>query len=321
MGEHSEKAKWIVTRRDVLKAAGLMLAGHSGRPLPAGTENNSPVARMRFGIVADSHYAKTDRRNNRYYRESATKMAECVGLMNVEKVVFLAELGDFKDQDDPAVERNTVDYLKTIEGVFQKFKGNRYHILGNHDMDSISKNTFLETVKNTHVRVRSSYYSFEHNSMHFIVLDANFRADGTDYDSGNFDWTDANIPRHQLEWLRKDLASTSKSVVVFVHQRLDGEDDYCVRNAVEVRHILEKNNNVLAVFQGHHHSGHCSQIEGIHYYALTAMVEGSGEQNNAYAVVEVHQDDTITVTGYRRAFNIKLEKARSARFLKNLHLY
>ncbi len=69
---------------------------------------------------------------------------------------------------------------------------------------------------------------------------------------------------------------------------------------------MQKNQKVLAVFQGHHHAGDYSLIEGIHYYTLKAMVEGSGAENNAYAIVEIHNDQSITVTGYRRALSRKL---------------
>ena len=40
--------------------------------------------------------------------------------------------------------------------------------------------------------------------------------------------------------------------------------------------ILHASGKVLAVFQGHHHSGSYSNIAGIHYYTLKALVEGSG---------------------------------------------
>jgi hypothetical protein len=54
-------------------------------------------------------------------------------------VDFLVELGDFKDEDDPSVEVNTISYLQAMEAVFGQFRGPIYHVLGNHDMDSISK--------------------------------------------------------------------------------------------------------------------------------------------------------------------------------------
>ena len=39
------------------------------------------------------------------------------------------------------------------------------------------------------------------------------------------------------------------------------------------------------------------------------MVEGAAEENNSYAIVEIHDDHGITVTGYRKALIKKLEKA------------
>ena len=41
---------------------------------------------------------------------------------------------------------------------------------------------------------------------------------------------------------------------------------------------------------------------------MKAMVAGSGEENNSYAIVELHDNHTITVTGYRRAISKKLER-------------
>jgi hypothetical protein len=39
------------------------------------------------------------------------------------------------------------------------------------------------------------------------------------------------------------------------------------------------------------------------------MVEGSGEESNSYAIVDVHADNSIVVTGYRKALSRELETA------------
>ena len=308
LSDHLGDPTWVITRRDFLKASGFIIAGLSVGALFAYADETDRKTKLRFGIVTDAHYADTAARGARHYRESVAKMTECVTLMNDKKVDFLIELGDLKDQADPPTEKSTISYLQTIEQVFQKFKANKYHVLGNHDVDSISKDQFLAIVANTNVPCESKYYSFDLKGLHFIVLDANYRADGLDYDSGNFEWTDANVPQAELNWFERDLASTSKPVIVFVHQQLDGEGSHYVKNAADVRLILQKHQRVLAVFQGHNHAGHYSHIEGIHYYTLKAMVAGSGEENNSYAIVEIHDNHTITVTGYRRAISKKLEK-------------
>ena len=257
-------------------------------------------------MVTDCHYADADAAGTRFYRQSLGKLRECVTLMNAEKVDFLIELGDFKDQDKPPVEQKTLSYLQEVERVFQGFHGPTYHVLGNHDMDSLSKAQFMAEVENTHIRPGRSYYSFDVNGLHFIVLDANFKADGSAYDHGNFDWTDANIPPEELAWLERNLAEASNSCIVFTHQLLDGSGSVYINNASDARRILEASGKVLTVFQGHHHSGDYNNIAGIHYYTLKALIEGSGDENNSYAITEIHPGGDIVITGYRKAENRQL---------------
>jgi hypothetical protein len=274
-GEHKARGSWVISRRAFLRcAAGAALASSSCTP---------------------------------------GKLSECADRMSAERVDFLIELGDFKDENRPPVEEKTLSYLQKIEAVFRRFRGPRYHALGNHDMDSISKQQFLSRVENTGIDIERSYYSFDVNGLHCTVLDANYRSDGRDYDHGNFDWTDANIPAAELDWLRQDLAAAHGSVVVFIHQLLDGTGSVYVKNAPEVRQVLEASGRVLAVFQGHHHPGAYSHINGIHYYTLKGMIEGHGQDNNAYALVEMRPDLNLAVTGYRRAPSMELSRIFSAR--------
>jgi predicted phosphodiesterase len=265
---------------------------------------------VRFGIVTDCHYADTDAAGTRFYRESLDKLAECVGRMNAERVDFLVELGDLKDQDKRPVESRAVRYLQDVESVLQRFHGPTYHVLGNHDMDSLSKQQFLSRVENTGIGASRSYYSFDVKGLRCIVLDANYKADGSDYDHGNFDWTDAAIPAQELDWLRRNLATSRGPAIIFIHQLLDGTGPIYVKNASEVREILQASGKVLAVFQGHHHQGSYSYIDGIHYYTLKAVVEGHGPDNNSYAIVEVRPDQGVLVTGCRKASSMELARTR-----------
>lgn len=271
--------------------SGIILSGDNARP-------------VRFGIFTDSHYADRDHLGSRYYRESLKKLSECVELMNDQKVDFLIELGDFKDQGNPPEKDETLRFLDLIEKEFSLFRGRRFHVLGNHDHDSISKGEFLERITNTGFAKAAAYYSFNINSVHFIVLDANYSSDGIPYNRGRFDWTDAYVPERQLSWLRKDLKTNKLPTVVFLHHRLDASGDnsiYGPRNADEVRKILEDSGKVLIVFQGHEHAGALNRKNGITYYTLKGMVEGSGPENNSYAIAEIGRDLSVTIKGYRKA--------------------
>jgi hypothetical protein len=206
--------------------------------------------------------------------------------------------------DEP--EARTLANLEAIEREIQRFGGAIYHVLGNHDLDNLSKAQVLARLANTGLAADRSYYAFSCGGVRFLVTDDEFLGDGRSYDHGNYDWRDVHLPPPELEWLRVELAATVEPVILFGHQRLDGDGDVQVVNRAEVRQILEDSGKVLAVFQGHDHKGAYSFINGIHYYTLKGMIGESGAENNAYAIVDVHSDLNLSVIGYRRAVSMEL---------------
>ncbi|MGQ1785674.1 metallophosphoesterase [Saccharicrinis sp. GN24d3] len=285
-----------LNRREFIRNGALIIAGLSFLPSWA-----SPSRKLRFGWVTDIHYAEAPVKWGRYYSEGVFKLKEAVNLFNSENVTFAIETGDLKDQSELPVEKETLGYLKKIENEFAQFKGPRYHVLGNHDLDSLSKEQFMSHVENTGIDKSKTYYFFEHAGFRFVVLDACFKSNGADYDHDNFDYRDTNIPQEEILWLADVLKKSDKPVVIFVHQLLDGEGDLYINNASAVRDVLKASGNVAAVFQGHHHDGGAKVIDGILYYTLKALVEGSGAANNSYAIVNLDTDGEITIEGYRKA--------------------
>ncbi len=248
---------------------------------------------LRVGLVTDLHYADKPAAKTRYYRETLDKLAEAGERFRRDEVAFVVELGDFIDAAD-AVEDERA-YLRRIQRDFASICANRYYVLGNHCVETLTKQEFLGEVGQ-----ERAHYSFDRGGFHFAVLDACFRKDGEPYGRRNSHWTDANIPGEQLEWLEADLKATSRKVIVFMHQRLDVSNDHAVRNAPDVRRILEDSGKTLAVFQGHSHKNDYREVGGIHYCTLVAMVEGSGAENSGYAVMDLHGDGTIIVRGHRQ---------------------
>ena len=291
---------WRVTRRDFLEASGAALFALSfGGACTARRET------VRFGLVTDAHYAEHAPAGTRFYRDSLLKMREAILIFNKADVDFVVELGDFKDQDTPPVPETTLGYLKRIEAEFAAFKGARYHVLGNHDMDSISKAQFQSAVSNTGIAPDRTHYAFETKGLHAIVLDANFRSDGVPYDRGDFKWEESNVPATQLDWLKGELSAATGPVIVFVHQRLDGSGGgMYVKNAAAVRAILEGSGKVVAALHGHDHKGGYNLLNGIHYYTLRGMVENAGFENNAYAIAELDPENNLTINGYAKAASL-----------------
>ena len=290
-------------RREFLKVfSGGVLLMSSSLPLAAskGTEGKT----LRIGVIADSHYADIDTKGSRFYRDSLSKLQEAVECFNREDLDFIIELGDMKDVAPGNDAALTLEYLDKAERCFSSFDGPVYHVLGNHDMDCISKEEFLMHTKNSGKAEGKSYYGFTMKGVRFLVLDANYNADMSDYCRGNFNWKSAWIPPQEKEWLKKELkANRKKPVVIFSHQLLDDFSDVrpqvCVGNAAEIREIIDAHPNVLAVFQGHHHPGHYSWKNGTHYLTFQGMIENAFPEHNSYAVVEIKPDGDIIVEGYK----------------------
>lgn len=215
--------------------------------------------RLRFGLVTDIHFAHRNVHGTRYYEQSITKLSEAIDVFNRRKLDFMIELGDLKDMGDIPERGQTLSFLDEIEAKFQTFDGPVYHVLGNHDMDSISKSEFLAHTSNYGSAKGKPYYSFVRNQIKFIVLDGNCNEDGSDYDSGDFDWTKAFVPAGQKEWLWQELKKDDLPVVIFIHELLDTfsgiDKELCIGNAEEIVSILEQSGKVVAVIQGHHHEG------------------------------------------------------------------
>lgn len=275
--------------------------------LPAG--NKSIV---RFGLITDLHFAKRQNAGSRFYGESKTKLLDAIAVFNKKNLDFLIELGDLKDQGNPPEKAETLRFLDEIENTLHGFKGPLYHVLGNHDMDSISKSDFLAHTYNSGKAKSQNYFSFVKNGIKFIILDANYNQDGSDYDTGKFDWTYSMVPENQLKWLQNELSKDKSPSIVFIHQLLDSfsgiSELVCVKNAEEIITILEKSKNVLAVFQGHHHDGHYSFRNGIHYFTMKAMVEGALPENNSYAIIDIDNDLNIGIDGFYNCGDMVLKK-------------
>jgi hypothetical protein len=271
----------------------------------AAEQADSAAPALRIGLVTDIHHADKPEAINRFYRESLAKLGEGVARFNELKADFVVELGDFIDAADSI--EDELSFLKAVEAEYARFQGERHYVLGNHCVWLLSKEEFL-----ANSGAKAEFYSFDRGDFHFVILDACYRADGVAYHRRNFQWTDTDIPPAQRDWLKGDLARANKPTIVFVHQRLDVENNYGVKNAHAVRQILEDSGNVLAVFQGHSHRNEHREIGGVHYCALAALVEGSGEENSAYSVLAIHPGGALRVEGFRRQRNYHLVTREAA---------
>ena len=260
---------------------------------------------VRFGLVTDPHSGTMESTKPphevRAFGESPGKMREFVDVMNARKVDFVVELGDFAEcHRRPA---DTVSALDEIEGVFRGFKGPRYHVIGNHDVQGLERAELAEHVSNTGIEKGRTWYSFEKGGVTFAVLDHGFFEDGTPMRPGRTDWTKGHLSPAQWEWFDGVVAAAGGPVVTLSHWRLDprGRGGLEALDAGRMREVFEKSGKVKASFCGHHHYGDYCVHNGIGYYCQRAMVTGSGPENSSYTEVAIYPSGRFSVTGFRKA--------------------
>ena len=274
-----------LSRRAVLRNGSLLL----GSGWLHGMADGTPA--VRFGMVTDVHHADKPEWGTRYYRESLAKLRAAVAQIRGSHPAFLIQLGDLVDAaKDLDTERH---WLKQALGTLGEGGVQLHSVLGNHCIQTLTKARFLEEAGR-----ERGYYSFDRAGFRFIILDACYRRDGMSYDAGNFDWKDTEIPLPERQWLKQQVESAPRHVLIFVHQRLDIPGVHTVASAPEVRHLLESSGKVLAGFQVHSHQNDYREINRIHYCTMRAVIEGSGAESNGYSVVSVYAEGRVEVKGF-----------------------
>ena len=266
-----------------------------------------------FGIIADPQYANTANSGTRYYRSSLAKLAQAADTFQVHAVPFVTVLGDFINGYTPADTALALQDLDSVNRRLNRFTGEKYAVIGNHDVASLSKAEFLGRVATT---VRSNYYSFDKGNYHFVILDGDYRADSVDFNHGNFTWSDAWAAPAEIRWLIADLASAgAKTVFVMIHYILDSTvtSGECLKNANELRRIFENAGNVKAVFSGHAHAGGYKLFNGTHYLVMKGMVENALPANTFAEVTVKPADDSLIVKGYfnQTSYRLKIKPTTS----------
>ena len=204
---------------------------------------------VKIGAVTDVHQGPLDVRK---------WLKVFVEDMNEEfKPDFVIELGDFI-----GTRENPKEELRRINEVYVQCKAPKYYILGNHDLEILTREEFKKIVG-----IDYTWKSIDVKFLHVILLDG---AWGPDINSGG---PTGHIPSEELDWLQEDLARIpmSKPIVVFCHYPIGiFRDIPRIDNEEELLEVF-KGYNLIATFSGDAHYGGYREINGIHNICLHSM--------------------------------------------------
>ncbi len=236
--------------------------GAAAMSIPSTSLSFSPVVdatqstkKLTFGIVTDVH--------KDLMPDADSRLETFIQKAQDRKVDFIIQLGDFCMAESPN---------KAFLKIWEQYKGPKYHVLGNHDMDKQSKAAMLDFWG-----MPKTYYSYDFGGYHFIVLDANFlHQDGQfiDYDKANFyvdDRLRTFINPAQIEWFKADLEATQLPTIVFSHQSL-WHYQWGVKNRLALQKIMETHQEkVICCLNGHNHIDYHYHSNGIDYIEINSM--------------------------------------------------
>ena len=251
---------------------------------------------LKFAQISDVHfYTGEDNTSFKLRAESEKLLDDAIEQVNeIPNINFVMFTGD---QIDKPFEKE----LKAFLPHAQKLSSPWYITFGNHDTcvgGYLTTQVYLNAVKeaNPNFNYQKSYYSFvPQKGYKAIVLDTIIRDRIT---------SNGNIDAEQLKWLEAELASAGNdTVLIYTHVPIIEpipSEGHRLLNAGEVRNILEKHKNPIAVFQGHYHAAMIKQIGNVLYVSTPSLVS----YPNAFRI--------ITVTNHRKkaVFEIEYKETR-----------
>lgn len=271
-------------------------------------------AKYTFGIVSDIQYASDGGPELEKNRQSLKTLQRTIDHYNGKEMIdsasyighnrkpsFIVQLGDAIEGGENAGE----DLDKVIE-VLDGAKAKKYHVLGNHDFNGLSREYVMEKLG-----MKKAYYDFKKGKIRFVVLDTNdislmggWPEASSNYQSAkdalehmkeqdivNAMEYNGAIGIAQMQWLTgvlDDAQKKKQKVVIFGHHPLLPNDKYCLWNSDEIMGILESHSCVAAYINGHRHRDSYKWQNGVCYVTLEGLVES--ENKNVYAIAWVYSD-------------------------------
>ena len=264
-------------------------------------KNNS----VNIGFITDIHHG--------FCSDGLERPSVFIKEASSRKLDFIVQGGDFCYATKEAQE--CMDLWNT-------YKGEKYHVLGNHDMDKVTKKEAMDFFG-----MEKNYYSFDKGDFHFVIMDGNYiMKDGKyeDYANANFYIDQANrslVNPEQIEWLKQDLEKTDKQTIIISHQAFDEIwDGWSSPSRFAVRKVIDDANNrtdyqkVIACFCGHHHVDDHSYINHVHYFQMNSasyfyVGDGYGSdgsramyKDSVFAFLTLDPSGHISIEGRKSSF-------------------
>ncbi len=219
-------------------------------------------------------------------------LAEFVTFVEKKNPKRVLELGDRVNHID-----HDTDYksMKQVSELFSKISIPKVHLMGNHDVDYLTK-------EENEKLVGCSFDSHTENVDEFTFIYWN--ADTHLNQKNGFD-----LKEEDFLWLEEGLKDATYPTVIFSHVPLDNgsmngnfyfnekaypkHGNYPPAQGERAREIIERSGKVVLCVNGHAHWNAYSCIDGIHYVTLPSLTETFvtyPDPHGAWTLIELAKD-------------------------------
>jgi predicted phosphodiesterase len=247
---------------------------------------------LRIGLVTDIHHGPDV--DERVGSAALTLLRQVTQRMRDEfHPDLIVDLGDrINDTDAAADRRRLADVREVIDGATVP----AVYAFGNHDLINVAADEARAILGKT-----ADYESIDAGGYHLVVLNTQ---------DPTIDLIGGTLSDAQLDWLERDLAATTRPVLVFTHHPLDEQDparhwyfrDHPhhahANNRERARKIFTASGRVKAVFNGHMHLNTVEVIDGIPYLTVMSLVDraATAEPSGCFAEIRASDAGAIELT-------------------------
>lgn len=277
-------------RRKFLKSLAVATASASVIPLTSSKTARTKKNKFSFAFFTDTHLSP-------YKPESFKGLKKAIQNVKKTDVDFILTGGDNCDMHGMQITiKQPLEFYNRMKSTYEE-SGLPVHFgIGNHDRYyDVDKNDPLHGVGLFEKVIgTNSYYSYDYNGWHFIMLD-----------SGAL-----HVDDIQIEWLKKDLASISKNTPIIVVSHVPFFSMYypitsgqfikrdVIENFQEIWDIL-RTGNLKLVLQGHQHIYEEINVKGNQFITAGAICakwwKGPfHETEEGYLKIDIDKNDNLS---------------------------
>ena len=259
---------------------------------------------LRIAQVSDIHFSSYEENTSyKFLKKSPQLLDDVIFQLNTsgsyDFVVFTGDL----------VNKPKVSELEKVLSHIKKLNYPWFAINGNHDIafeGQLTKDKFRKILadNNSKMKLDKNYYAFSPKKGYRVIcldsiIDYKLTSNG-------------EISDIQLKWLKKELDSNKKNVVVIcTHVPIDepyNSSNHKLLNEYDVKSLLRSYTNPIIVLQGHYHCVRAVQDNNIIYITTPSLVT----YPNAYRVININNNNKeVFVDVFLKETNLKDIQARS----------